>query len=187
MKRNIFLSLILLSVFKNSCSNEIIESLKDFIRAEQEFLNSLTSEMEDIFEKDTRSIKSKSNFINIDNKENSIIINITIPEELNNEEALEGLDIKASNKKLEGILEHDDSSLNFSVTNGILLSVNKSLKSASENKVSRRSISSTSNTLTLPAKVDTNEATAEVKEGILIIDLPKATQPQDWKKISIKR
>jgi len=187
MKKNIFLSLILLSIFKNSCSNEIIDSLKDFIKAEQEFLNSLTSEMEDLFEKDTRSVKNKSKFINIENNENSIIINITIPEELNSDEALESLDIKASNKKLEGILEHDDSSLNFSVTNGILLSVNKSVRSASDNKASRRSMSSSSNTLTLPAKVDTNEATAEIKEGILIINLPKAAQPQDWKKISIKR
>jgi HSP20 family molecular chaperone IbpA len=72
-----------------------------------------------------------------------------------------------------------------------LFSISKTItKKSTEEKASKSSVSSTSNTLTLPSRVETNEAKAELVDGKLTITLSKikpAENPNGLKKINIKR
>jgi HSP20 family molecular chaperone IbpA len=192
MKKNyIFLKLILICLTANdiNCS-DILESLKEILKAEQQFLESITEELAQVNSTSNEKIAHIKS-VDISEDENNLNIVIAIPQELNNEEALNNLSIEAGKKNLEGKLENKDNSLYFSIYNNLLFSISKTItKKSSEEKSNKSSVSSSSNTITLSSKVETNDAKAELVDGKLIITLVKikpAANPNGLKKINIKR
>ena len=192
MKKNtIFLKLSLICLTAtNIHSSDIVESLKEILKAEQQFLESITQELAQVnTTNQDKSAQIKS--VDITEDENNLNIVIAIPQELNNEEALNNLSIEAGKKNLEGKIENKDNSLYFSIYNNLLFSVSKTItKKSAEEKSSKSSVSSSSNTVTLPSRVETNDAKAELVDGKLTITLSKikpAENPNGLKKITVKR
>lgn len=192
MKKNtIFLKLSLICLTATKIySCDILESLKEILKAEQQFLENITQELAQVnttSQDKTSQIKS----VDITEDDNNLNIIIAIPQELNNEEALNNLSIEAGKKNLEGKLENKDNSLYFSIYNNLLFSVSKTItKKSAEEKSSKSSVSSSSNTVTLPSRVETNDAKAELVDGKLTITLSKikpAENPNGLKKITVKR
>ena len=192
MKTNtIFLKLSLICLIAtNIYSCDVLESLKEILKAEQQFLENITQELAQVnTTSQDKSAQIKS--IDITEDENNLKIIIAIPQELNNEEALNNLSIEAGKKNLEGKIENKDNSLYFSIYNNLLFSVSKTItKKSAEEKSSKSSVSSSSNTVTLPSRVETNDAKAELVDGKLTIILGKikpAENPNGLKKITVKR
>ena len=185
MKKNQIFTLCLLTSFAYNCqADDLFKSIKGIIKAEQEFFENLSKELDDL---NSEEQDKKIEFVTVDNDEKTVTIKIALPKELNNKEALEKLDIKSSKKKLEGNLEHQESSIYFAVTNNRVLTVSKVIKKTNDNEKNKHSsLSSSSQTVTLPSIVNTLDAVAEIKDGILSIVLPKSVQPQDWKQVPIK-
>lgn len=192
MKKNtIFFKLILICLTTSSIySADILESLKEILKAEQQFLESITQELAQVnTTSHDKAAQIKS--VDITEDDNNLNIIIAIPQELNTEEALNNLSIEAGKKNLEGKIENKDSNLYFSIYNNLLFSISKTItKKSTEEKSSKSSVSSTSNTLTLPSRVETNDAKAELVDGKLTITLSKikpAENPNGLKKITVKR
>ena len=192
MKTNtIFLKLSLICLTANNIySCDILESLKEILKAEQQFLENITQELAQV-NTTSQDKLAQIKAVDITEDENNLKIVIAIPQELNNEEALNNLSIEAGKKNLEGKLENKDNSLYFSIYNNLLFSISKTItKKSTEEKSSKSSVSSSSNTLTLPSRVETNDAKAELVDGKLTINLVKikpAENPNGLKKINIKR
>jgi HSP20 family molecular chaperone IbpA len=192
MKKNtIFFKLILICLMTSSIySADILESLKEILKAEQQFLECITQELAQVnTTSHDKAAQIKS--VDITEDDNNLNIIIAIPQELNNEETLNNLSIEAGKKNLEGKIENKDSNLYFSIYNNLLFSISKTItKKSTEEKSSKSSVSSTSNTLTLPSRVETNDARAELVDGKLTITLSKikpAENPNGLKKITVKR
>jgi HSP20 family molecular chaperone IbpA len=192
MKKNsIFFKLILICLTANNIyCGDILSSLKEILKEQQQFLESITEELAQVnttSQDKTAQIKS----VDITEDDNNLNIVIAIPQELNNEETLNNLSIEAGKKNLEGKLENKDNSLYFSIYNNLLFSISKTItKKSTEEKSSKSSVSSSSNTLTLPSRVETNDAKAELVDGKLTITLVKikpTTNPNGLKKITVKR
>ena len=192
MKKNsIFLKLSLICLTANNIySCDVLESLKEILKAEQQFLENITQELAQV-NTTSQDKLAQIKAVDITEDENNLKIVIAIPQELNNEEALNNLSIEAGKKNLEGKLENKDNSLYFSIYNNLLFSINKTItKKVTEEKSSKSSVSSSSNTLTLPSRVETNDAKAELVDGKLTITLVKikpAENPNGLKKITVKR
>jgi HSP20 family molecular chaperone IbpA len=192
MKKNsIFFKLILICLTANNIySGDILSSLKEILKEQQQFLESITEELAQVnTTSQDKAAQIKS--VDITEDDNNLNIVIAIPQELNNEETLNNLSIEAGKKNLEGKLENKDNSLYFSIYNNLLFSISKTItKKSTEEKSSKSSVSSSSNTLTLPSRVETNDAKAELVDGKLTITLVKmkpTTNPNGLKKITVKR